>query len=123
MGMFDWLICKVPLPRHIDPRGREFQTKDFQEHPQCERLVITRRGELRHSWVDSYDKEKGATWTVPAKTNFTGVLFFYDFYTRGYKSPQSKEFHWVRERGLVEFKATFREGLMFRLSAVEVRKV
>jgi len=106
MGMFDYLMCEMPLPEQPrPPRRRVFQTKDTT--PQfLERFTITAGGRLIHHTV-RYEEVPPAERPYPhmtsigcmravsagdADTNFHGMLEFYtyDSATREYWSYEAK---------------------------------
>lgn len=75
MGMFDDVICEVPLPD--GKPGKHFQTKDF-ECPYLEKYTITAEGRLIHN-RPLYDIDPPGTQSGPIDLNFHGILNFYDY--------------------------------------------
>lgn len=95
MGMFDYIICEVPLPDGFDGL---LQTKDFDD-PYMEKYTINSQGRLIRHYIASWDdvpeeqwKYVGATdplhqlWHEQSKrkpifaevdTNYHGMLNFY----------------------------------------------
>jgi hypothetical protein len=106
MGMFDYLMCEMPLPEQPrPPRHRVFQTKVTT--PQfLERFTITAGGRLihhtvRHEEVPTAERPyphmpsigcMRAVSAGDADTNFHGMLEFYtyDSATREYWSYEAK---------------------------------
>jgi hypothetical protein len=72
MGLFDYIICEVPLP---DGFTGELQSKDLD----CYLLthVITRDGRLLLEHVDRIDYELETRSTSRRDANFHGALNFY----------------------------------------------
>lgn len=75
MGMFDDVVCEVPLPD--GKPGKYFQTKDFAA-PYLEKYTITAEGRLFRDdpW---WQREKGVAPAPPTDMDFHGVLNFYDY--------------------------------------------
>lgn len=99
MGMFDDVVCEVPLPD--GKSGKHFQTKDF-EPAYLEKYTITADGRLIRDdpW---WERPEGQ----PAKQmdmDFHGVLNFYDYNTD------------TKERR--EFNAKFTDGKLAGIEAV-----
>jgi hypothetical protein len=95
VGMYDYLICEMPLPEQpLAPQSRAFQTKDLE----CllERYTITAAGRLIHHAVRYAEvplSERpypefsfiGCMRAVPTgdiDTNFHGMLEFYTYDSR-----------------------------------------
>lgn len=71
MGMFDEVICEVPLPDGW--RHPVFQTKDFEE-PYLDKYIIRADGRLirKKPWYESDIK-------TDTDTNYHGQLRFYSY--------------------------------------------
>ena len=97
MGMFDDVVCEVPLPD--GKPGKHFQTKDF-EAPYLEKYTITADGRLFRDkpwWERKKDDPPD-----PSDMNYHGTLNFYDYNT------ETKDWR--------EFNAKFTDG---QLVAIE----
>jgi hypothetical protein len=72
MGLFDYIVCEVPLP---DGFTGELQSKDLD----CYLLthVITRDGRLLLEHLDRIDYELETRFTSRRDANFHGALNFY----------------------------------------------
>jgi hypothetical protein len=115
MGMFDYLICKYPLPRP-EMQLCEFQTKSFENA--LELYEITVDGRLvRHEWergpdaserlADRMNAKETARPSIPI--DYTGEVRFYDFWPPREIDPKSQ---------LVDFVASFDRGRVVRIEWV-----
>jgi hypothetical protein len=99
MGMFDDVVCEMPLPDNKP--GNRFQTKDFDE-PYLEKYTITTDGRLLRD--DPWWKRPKGKRSAPVDMNFHGVLNFYDF------NFETKEWR--------EFNAKFTDGKLVSIEVV-----
>ena len=95
MGLFDYIVCEVPLP---DDFTGELQTKDLG----CYLLthVITKDGRLLLEHVDRIDYESETRFTSRRDANFNGMLKFYG--SHGEREAGTDEWH--------EYNAKFVDG-------------
>jgi hypothetical protein len=96
MGLFDYILCEVPLP---DGFTGELQTKDLG----CYLLthIITKDGRLVLEHVDRIDEVLETRITSRHDANFHGMLNFYGT-DRGNRKDGSGEWH--------EYNAKFVHG-------------
>lgn len=94
MGLFDDVICGVPLPDGFDRVDGHFQTKTFPD-PYLEKYTITPEGRLMHQ--PTFDDEA-------TDTNYHGVVNFYG---------SDKDGNWH------EYNAKFTDGQLVKIELVE----
>ena len=87
MGMFDYMICEMPLPDGSSTKGREFQTKSFDNV--MTKYVITTKGHLYehkwdYEWIENPDTPFGkqlvkvdGTYRRDYLTDLHGDIIFY----------------------------------------------
>jgi len=99
MGLFDYILCEVPLP---DGFTGELQTKDLG----CYLLthVITRDGRLLLQHVDRIDYELETRITSLRDANFHGMLRFY-----GSRDRENDTWEWH------EYNAKFVHGQLMSI--------
>lgn len=88
MGMFDYMICEMPLPDGSSTKGREFQTKSFDNV--MTKYVITTKGHLyEHKWdyewiedenhfLKGYIQKVEGSFRQEHLTDYHGDIIFYD---------------------------------------------
>lgn len=111
MGMFDYLICEMPLPDYPFDQVYTFQTKCTP----CQCMTtykITEDGSIwvkriKQEWVEAdnfsggYFKETDAQWVLCE--HYNGIITFYDYYPhQDYSVEKSDEF----DIGCIEYEAT-----------------
>ena len=117
MGMFDYLICKYPLPRP-EMQLCEFQTKSFESA--LDLYEITADGRLvRYEWEGDGGPDASGrlgNWTEgkrmihpPTFVDYTGEVRFYDFWPPRAIDPKSQ---------LVDFAAYLDHGRVLRIESV-----
>ena len=95
MGMFDDIICDMPLPDGYNTdRKATFQTKDLDRN--LDTLRITSGGRLM------LEKKLGEEEPNPRETGYTGTLNFYDIEGQ----VNDGESHWIWH----EYRAQFQDG-------------
>lgn len=101
MGMFDDVICDMPLPGEPKPKRNSFQTKDFS----CS--------------FDSFRiKEDGTLWVIECHEEDTRQLMFHgylNFYTLEQEKPGSEgDAIWF------EYRAKFTDGKLQGIEPVRI---
>lgn len=107
MGMFDYVRCELPLPLEASvdqSRMVEFQTKDTPCN--LDTYII---GADRQLMVAKWLGDQASNDT-PVKCDYTGWIYFY---TSVRDDPKN--------RGWVEFKAKFFDGIVQTIELVEFR--
>jgi hypothetical protein len=121
MGMFDYLICEMPLPDYPDfDKVYTFQTKCTPA--QCMTTYkITEDGSLfvkkaKHKWIENdslvggYMQETGVEWVFC--DHYTGEIIFYDYYVHPeYTTANSDEF----DIGCIEYAAVIVDSKVIKL--------
>jgi hypothetical protein len=105
MGMFDEVICELPLPDGWE--HPVFQTKDFDE-PYLDKYVIRADGRLirKKPWYESDIKND-------TDTNCHGLLRFYSYEgDANDATPIGDRWH--------EYEAKFTDGNLVKIEKVEV---
>lgn len=121
MGMFDYLICEMPLPDYPDfDKVYTFQTKCTP----CQCMTtykITEDGSLfvkkaKHKWIENdslvggYMQEIDADWVFC--DHYTGEIVFYDYYVHSdYTTDTSDEF----VIGCIEYTAVIIDSKVTKL--------
>jgi hypothetical protein len=104
MGMFDYIVCKHPLPDGFDASKVEWQTKDTDSQ-YLDIYTITEDGRLLFgAWRDGKRSPD-----VP-QPDFHGDIFFYGN-DGGWNAPEG--YYWR------EYRARFSEGKLLRIDLIE----
>ena len=118
MGMFDYVVCKMPLPEPAAPLGTQFQTKDT-EAQYLETYRIESDGSLIHEALDyEWDSERnedGSVKTIAGalkRVNRRDMVIPYHGDIYFYGSNDITNERW-------EYSARFTDGKCVRISMIE----
>lgn len=107
MGMFDELICKMPLPSDVDP-DLKFQTKSLDKTLSL--YIINEQGQLEdHGFSLESEEEESTPIRDPEIIDHHGYV---TFFTMVYDQPRSKAYTWH------EYEAKFTDGICVAIERI-----